>query len=143
MENDKKNKTNDIHFVFLKDVSDPYEKTFPVSKKLIRKTVSPSYAVGPSKEVDTQTMIDVKFPGSKSITNRVLLIAALGQGTVELNGVLDAEDTHIMLKAVSDLQACEILKKSGDTVVIKGNGGKLQSPKNAIFTGIFPFLKGR
>ena len=136
MESDKKNKTNDIHFVFLKDIEKPYENTFAVPKNLIKKIISPAYKIGPSILSKAQDISEIKFPGSKSLTNRALLMAALGKGTVKLQGVLDAEDTHIMLKALVDLKACEILDKSGDTITIKGNEGTLQPPSNPIYTGI-------
>ena len=45
----------------------------------------------------------VRLPGSKSISNRVLLLAALAQGETELQGLLDAEDTRLMREALSKL----------------------------------------
>jgi 3-phosphoshikimate 1-carboxyvinyltransferase len=38
----------------------------------------------------------VRLPGSKSISNRVLLLAALAQGETEIGGLLDADDTRVM-----------------------------------------------
>jgi len=45
----------------------------------------------------------VRLPGSKSISNRVLLLAALAQGETELQGLLDADDTKVMREALSRL----------------------------------------
>ena len=45
----------------------------------------------------------VRLPGSKSISNRVLLLAALAAGDTEVTGLLDAEDTLVMRKALSAL----------------------------------------
>ena len=45
----------------------------------------------------------IRPPGSKSITNRALICAALAQGTSHLSGVLDSEDTRVMLQALRDL----------------------------------------
>jgi 3-phosphoshikimate 1-carboxyvinyltransferase len=45
----------------------------------------------------------VQLPGSKSISNRVLLLAALAAGETELHGLLDAEDTRVMREALSRL----------------------------------------
>src|SRR6185503_19019259 len=42
----------------------------------------------------------VRLPGSKSISNRVLLLAALAAGDTEVTGLLDAEDTLVMRKAL-------------------------------------------
>jgi 3-phosphoshikimate 1-carboxyvinyltransferase len=48
---------------------------------------------------------DVVLPGSKSISNRVLLLAALAEGRSRLRGVLDSDDTQVMLRALRQLGA--------------------------------------
>src|SRR5947207_5512262 len=45
----------------------------------------------------------VRLPGSKSISNRVLLLAALAEGETELAGLLDADDTRVMQQALRKL----------------------------------------
>ena len=45
----------------------------------------------------------VRLPGSKSISNRVLLLAALAKGETEIGGLLDADDTKVMREALSGL----------------------------------------
>lgn len=45
----------------------------------------------------------VRLPGSKSISNRVLLLAALAEGETEITGLLDADDTRVMRDALSSL----------------------------------------
>jgi len=45
----------------------------------------------------------IRPPGSKSITNRALLLAALAEGTSPLTGVLDSEDTRVMIQALQQL----------------------------------------
>ncbi|WP_442592447.1 3-phosphoshikimate 1-carboxyvinyltransferase [Parapusillimonas sp. JC17] len=45
----------------------------------------------------------LRLPGSKSISNRVLLIAALAQGATELTGLLDSDDTRVMLAALRQM----------------------------------------
>src|SRR5688572_21493575 len=52
----------------------------------------------------------VPLPGSKSISNRALLLAALARGETTLRGVLDADDTRVMREALSQLGVrCEPL----------------------------------
>ncbi|HIF00441.1 MAG TPA: 3-phosphoshikimate 1-carboxyvinyltransferase, partial [Fuerstia sp.] len=46
---------------------------------------------------------DIRPPGSKSITNRALILAALADGRSELNGVLNSQDTQVMLDSLSRL----------------------------------------
>jgi 3-phosphoshikimate 1-carboxyvinyltransferase len=45
----------------------------------------------------------VRLPGSKSISNRVLLLAALAKGETEVLGLLDADDTRVMREALAVL----------------------------------------
>jgi 3-phosphoshikimate 1-carboxyvinyltransferase len=69
----------------------------------------------------------VKLPGSKSISNRVLLLAALSQGTTLIRDVLDSDDTRVMLEALAQL-GCTVVK-TGDSVAITGLGqSKPRSP---------------
>ncbi|MDI3382922.1 bifunctional 3-phosphoshikimate 1-carboxyvinyltransferase/cytidylate kinase [Xenophilus aerolatus] len=65
----------------------------------------------------------VRLPGSKSISNRVLLLAALAQGTTTVHDLLDSDDTRVMLDALAAL-GCG-LDRSGGTLRIAGLGGRL------------------
>src|SRR5574344_2845063 len=69
----------------------------------------------------------VRLPGSKSISNRVLLLAALSQGTTTLHDLLDSDDTRVMLDALHALgcgvQPCQV--QPGVPLRITGLGGKL------------------
>ncbi|MEN9559755.1 MAG: hypothetical protein RLZZ502_966, partial [Pseudomonadota bacterium] len=51
---------------------------------------------------------EVRLPGSKSLSNRALLLAALAQGVTELTGVLVSDDTAVMLDSLRKLGiSCE------------------------------------
>lgn len=63
----------------------------------------------------------VTLPGSKSLTNRALLLAALSSGTTTLSGVLRSDDTARMLEALQALGVT--LKVQGDTVSVQGMAG--------------------
>jgi 3-phosphoshikimate 1-carboxyvinyltransferase len=71
----------------------------------------------------------VRLPGSKSISNRVLLLAALAQGETEIGGLLDADDTKVMREALSNLG----VSFSGSTVT--GAGGAFPVRKADLFLG--------
>ena len=45
----------------------------------------------------------VRLPGSKSISNRVLLLAALSEGSTDVADLLDSDDTQVMLRALTQL----------------------------------------
>jgi len=67
----------------------------------------------------------VSVPGSKSITNRALLCAALADGTTRLDGVLFAEDTEAMLDCIAGLGAIVVIDRDACTVEITGTGGRV------------------
>ncbi|MGJ7529737.1 bifunctional 3-phosphoshikimate 1-carboxyvinyltransferase/cytidylate kinase [Variovorax sp. GB1P17] len=68
----------------------------------------------------------VRLPGSKSISNRVLLLAALASGTTTIHDLLDSDDTRVMLDALRAL-GCGIDPAPADnTLRITGLGGQLK-----------------
>ncbi|HYS75043.1 MAG TPA: 3-phosphoshikimate 1-carboxyvinyltransferase [Burkholderiales bacterium] len=64
----------------------------------------------------------VKMPGSKSISNRVLLLAALSEGETRVEDLLDSDDTRVMLEALARL-GVRIERQSDDSAVVHGVGG--------------------
>ncbi len=75
----------------------------------------------------------VLLPGSKSISNRVLLLAALSHGKTTLHDLLASDDTAVMLEALEQL-GCSI-EKGADCVTIGGLGGQMVNTKAALFLG--------
>jgi len=71
----------------------------------------------------------VRLPGSKSISNRVLLLAALAKGETEIGGLLDADDTRVMREALSRLG----VSFNGNT--LKGVGGPFPVKEADLFLG--------
>ena len=64
----------------------------------------------------------VTLPGSKSISNRVLLLSALCEGTTHIHDLLDSDDTRVMLEALRQL-GCGV-DVQGTSVTVKGLGGR-------------------
>ncbi len=75
----------------------------------------------------------VRLPGSKSISNRLLLLAALAEGQSRIHDLLDADDTAVMLASLREL-GCD-WRRDGDVVVVPGLGGKLKSDQADLFLG--------
>lgn len=75
----------------------------------------------------------VTLPGSKSISNRVLLLSALCAGTTIIHDLLDSDDTRVMLTALHQL-GCKI-EQNGSTVVITGVAGKFTHQQAQLFLG--------
>ena len=76
---------------------------------------------------------EVSLPGSKSISNRVLLLAAMCSGTTIIHDLLDSDDTRVMLVALKAL-GCTI-EQTGATVRITGVAGRLPTEKHPLFLG--------
>ena len=75
----------------------------------------------------------IHLPGSKSISNRVLLLAALSQGKTTVHDLLASDDTGVMLTALEQL-GCRV-EKNGSSVVIEGLGGRLANSNLQLFMG--------
>ncbi|MFP4156964.1 MAG: 3-phosphoshikimate 1-carboxyvinyltransferase [Opitutales bacterium] len=65
---------------------------------------------------------DVALPGSKSITNRALVLAALASGTTTLKGALFSRDTRIMLEALETLGYAVTPDEAAQTITVGGRG---------------------
>ena len=75
----------------------------------------------------------VHLPGSKSISNRVLLLAALSEGQTTVHDLLASDDTAVMLTALEQL-GCRITQ-DGTTAVIDGLGGQLAQRQAKLYLG--------
>ncbi len=74
----------------------------------------------------------VTLPGSKSITNRALICAAMARGPSNLAGVLDSEDTRVMIDAWIALGLSVDWNKSAKTINIVGCNGQPPHPKGEL-----------
>ncbi len=76
----------------------------------------------------------VRLPGSKSISNRVLLLAALCAGTTTLRDLLDSDDTRVMIDALRAL-GCSVGRSDDGAVTVTGLGGRLRVHEAQLFLG--------
>ena len=75
-----------------------------------------------------------RVPGSKSITNRALVLAALAEGESTLEGVLHSDDTRHMRNALSAL-GIRIDDLGPTTLRVHGGRGRLRAPPEPLFVG--------
>ncbi len=75
----------------------------------------------------------VTLPGSKSISNRILLMAALAEGRTEIHGLLAADDTQVMLESLRTLGVQ--WTRHGDAVTVEGMGGRVPQAQADLFLG--------
>lgn len=84
-----------------------------------------SYRVKP---LEKKGMFHVSVPGSKSITNRALMLAALSKDTCTLEGVLFSEDSRAFLSCLENLGFQLQIEENDKRVTICGTGGKIPKP---------------
>ncbi len=90
------------------------------------------YQVGKLK---TNPDIQVTVPGSKSITNRALLMAAMAQGETILSGVLFSDDSRYFLQALKDLGFVVDINEEERCVKVQGLGGRIPKEQAEIYVG--------
>jgi 3-phosphoshikimate 1-carboxyvinyltransferase len=77
----------------------------------------------------------VSPPGSKSLTNRALVMAAMGDRSCKLTHVLFADDTRVMLDGLNRLGIGLHIDEANRTVMVHGRGGKIPSTDADLFCG--------
>ncbi len=70
---------------------------------------------------------EVNLPGSKSLSNRALLLAALAEGTTKITNLLESDDTRHMLNALKQLGIEYRLSEDKTECIVVGNGGPINS----------------
>lgn len=90
----------------------------------------PDIKIGPFKLAQGSIVL----PGSKSISNRALLLAALASGTTTLKNLLDADDTQVMRNALRQL-GLSVTDQADKVCVVEGCGGKFPVQNADLFMG--------
>lgn len=106
------------------------------------KNPAPGSTASPITYPDTLTVqpigrldATVAIPGSKSLTNRALLLAALAKGKSTLTNVLFADDSRRMLEALQTLGFDLTIDEANTTVTITGAGGRFPNQEADLFLG--------
>ncbi|KAK9456610.1 EPSP synthase-domain-containing protein [Dipodascopsis uninucleata] len=136
---DKKNSGSNKCVVLLSAIGKTYEqKASVVSDDAIRVVLSSDIIVKDAK-LSTDVSVSVTPPGSKSITNRALLLAALASGPCRLHNLLRSDDTEHMMSAITSLSGADFSwttdANGNDVLEVQGKGGKLYAPKNELYLG--------
>jgi 3-phosphoshikimate 1-carboxyvinyltransferase len=74
-------------------------------------------------------------PGSKSLTNRALVLAALAAGPCTLRNVLFADDTEVMIDCLNRLGFAPQVDRPSHTIIVEGRGGAIPAPHAELFCG--------
>ncbi|GAA6053965.1 hypothetical protein NBRC10513_002836 [Rhodotorula toruloides] len=128
---DKKNSGNVKKVVILSRIGKTLEeRATGVKDEVIARVLAPAVRVYPGPP--TKQTFELATPGSKSISNRALVLAALGNGTCKLGNLLHSDDTQVMMAALNEMKGAEFAwEDNGELLVVKGNGGKLSPPKDS------------
>src|SRR4051794_12146456 len=78
---------------------------------------------------------EIHIPGSKSITNRALLLAALADGVSVLDNALFSDDSHWCSECLRRLGIAVEASEAETTFTIHGQGGKFPAQKADLFVG--------
>lgn len=132
---DKKNDGPKKKIVLLSAIGQPYEqKASVVANEDIRTVLAPSIQINPG--VPKALNVTCAPPGSKSISNRALVLAALGSGTCRVKNLLHSDDTEVMLNALERLGAATFSwEVEGEVLVVNGKGGKLEASPKPLYLG--------
>ncbi len=95
---------------------------------------STSLKMASVEKVETLTVTPIKsldgtvtLPGSKSLSNRCLLLAALSEGETKVDNLLESDDIRYMLEALDTLKV-PVEKHSAESVTVTGQAGPINSP---------------
>ncbi|CAI9786010.1 unnamed protein product [Fraxinus pennsylvanica] len=99
-------------------------------------STAPEIVLQPIKDISGT----VKLPGSKSLSNRILLLAALSEGTTVVDNLLNSDDIHYMLEALKTLGLNVEVDKTIQRAIVEGCGGifpvgKVPSDEVQLFLG--------
>jgi len=130
---DKKNAAGRVRVTILKSIGSSFDHPQPVDTALIRRLLSPSLLVLPPAAPPSGAVL---VPGSKSISNRVLLMAAMGRGTVAIRGLLQSDDTQVMIAALAAMGAGPFSWLDGGNILqLTGLAGKFAPPTEPLYLG--------
>jgi pentafunctional AROM polypeptide len=128
---DKKNKRGKKMIVMLTSIGSVHlcpSYTVAVSDTALAKTLCDAASVLPGTAMGT-----VAVPGSKSISNRVLLLAAMGLGPCRITGLLHSQDTQVMLTSLKQLGVAYEWENHEKTLLVHGCGGRIHPPSKELW----------
>ena len=95
-------------------------------------TTKPIHQIKPA---DGPVNAVIPVPGSKSITNRLLLLAALARGTSRISGILHSDDTDVFAQALTDLGFNLAFTDDNHTCIIQGSAGRIPTKTARVWCG--------
>ncbi len=132
---DKKNQGKKKRIVLLSGIGFVHEQQATVvADRDIRDVLSTSVRILPS--IPKGLKVSCTPPGSKSISNRALVLAALGKGECRLRNLLHSVDTEVMIGALKTMNCASFSSgkdSEGEFLLVTGNGGDLQASEKDLY----------
>ncbi|KAL8709403.1 MAG: hypothetical protein Q9220_005786 [cf. Caloplaca sp. 1 TL-2023] len=132
---DKKNDGKKKRIVLLAAIGQTHERQATVVlDRDIRVILSSGIVIQPL--ISKPSKMSCIPPGSKSISNRALVLAALGEGECRIKNLLHSDDTEVMLNALVRLKGASFFwEEGGRVLVVDGNGGRLEADGKELYLG--------
>jgi len=132
---DKKNDGQQKKIVLLSAIGKTHEpKATVVEDRAIRIVLSDAIVVNPG--IPQALEVEVIPPGSKSVSNRALVLAALGTGPCRIKNLLHSDDTEFMLTAIAKLGGATYgWEDAGEVLLVQGKGGDLRASPTELYIG--------
>ena len=131
---DKKNDGKNKRVAILEKIGQVYQKrAIPVTDRDIRVILSSGVRIHPS--ISKSLSVSCTPPGSKSISNRALILAALGSGKCRLKNLLHSDDTIVMIEALQKLQGASFAPGENGELVVEGRGSHLRASEREVYIG--------
>ncbi|KAF6224348.1 hypothetical protein HO133_010925 [Letharia lupina] len=132
---DKKNQGKKKRIVLLRGIGFVHEQQATVvADRDIRNVLSSSVRILPS--IPHGVKVSCTPPGSKSISNRALVLAALGNGECRIRNLLHSVDTEVMIEALKIMKCASFSSgedSKGKYLLVTGNGGNLQASEKDLY----------
>ena len=77
----------------------------------------------------------VRVPGSKSITNRALLLSMLSDGDCVLKGALFSDDSRYLVQCIADLGFAITADEAAEEIRVRGLGGRIPQKEASVYVG--------
>ena len=109
------------------------ERASAVPDSLLEHVLAPAMLVRESTHMPREPAT-IPTPGSKSISNRALVLAALSGGTCRVRNLLHSDDTRVMMQALVQLGVADFAwEDNGHTLVVHGHGGQVQASETPVY----------
>lgn len=132
---DKKNQGKKKRIVLLRGIGFVQEQQATVvADRDIRDVLSTGVRILPS--IPKGLKVSCTPPGSKSISNRALVLAALGKGDCRIRNLLHSVDTEVMIGALKIMNCASFSSgkdSKGEYLLVTGNGGNLQASEKELY----------